>query len=88
MEIEDNIELEVKENAEAEENAQSETTGLPPLDPTIAQQVLSLLNVLVGLGSVPTISIGQDLVPHPVTATSSYLGRTLGDDVLFCPPTH
>uniref|UniRef100_M1DWC7 Uncharacterized protein n=1 Tax=Solanum tuberosum TaxID=4113 RepID=M1DWC7_SOLTU len=48
VKVEENVEVVDEENVGQEEEVHAETTGIPPLDPVLAQQIMSFLKGLVG----------------------------------------
>ncbi|KAH0672114.1 hypothetical protein KY284_023201 [Solanum tuberosum] len=57
---EENVDVEDFEDVEQEEEVQAGTTCVPPLDPVLAQQIMSFLKGLVGPGVVHSVQATQD----------------------------
>lgn len=67
------------------EDAQAGTVGLPYLDPTIAQKILTFLSRLVGYGDIPMVQDAQTRSSAPVASTIPKMGGVLGSDSFFRP---
>ncbi|WMV37214.1 hypothetical protein MTR67_030599 [Solanum verrucosum] len=76
-EIEENIEVENDEDVGQEEEVQAETIYIPPLDPMLAQQIMSFMKRLVGPGVHPTNQATQTPA-NPLFVTPRSLVDHLG----------
>lgn len=56
-------------------------TAIPPIDPMLAQLIMSFLMGLDGLGMIPT----QSPTKPPVARTAPKMGEVKGNDAFFCP---
>ncbi|WMV58961.1 hypothetical protein MTR67_052346 [Solanum verrucosum] len=77
---------EIEENVEEvgqEEEVQGETTGVPPIDPMVAQHIMSFLKGLVGLGVLPSVQAIQAPVNPPFVAITPKVGGNVGNDAFF-----
>lgn len=79
-EIEENVEV---ENEEKEKEVQTETTCIPPLDPVLAQQIISFLKGLVDPGVLPTIQATQAPANSLIAITVPKVGENVGTDAFF-----
>ncbi|WMV08779.1 hypothetical protein MTR67_002164 [Solanum verrucosum] len=82
-EVEENKEVENEENVGQEEEVQADTTGIPLLDPVLAQQIMSFLKGLVGPGVLPSIQATQAPANPIVAITAPKVGGTEGNDAFF-----
>ncbi|KAH0765510.1 hypothetical protein KY285_001381 [Solanum tuberosum] len=83
-EIEENVDVDVEDLGQKRE-VQAETTCDPPLDPVLAQQIMSFLKGLVGPGVLPSAQPTQAPTNSHVTSTSPKVGETGGNDAFFRP---
>ncbi|KAH0743175.1 hypothetical protein KY290_031168 [Solanum tuberosum] len=84
-EIEENVEVEDEENVGQEKEVQAETTGIPPLDPVLAQQIMLFLKGLVGPGVPPSVQVTQAPTNHSIAIIVPKVGGTVGNDAFFHP---
>ncbi|KAH0673662.1 hypothetical protein KY284_024749 [Solanum tuberosum] len=84
-EVEENIEVEDEANVGQEEEVQAETTCIPPLDPVLAQQIMSFLKGLVGPGVLPSVQVIQAPANSLVAIIVPKVGGTVGNDAFFRP---
>uniref|UniRef100_M1AL36 Retrotransposon protein, Ty3-gypsy subclass n=1 Tax=Solanum tuberosum TaxID=4113 RepID=M1AL36_SOLTU len=80
-EIEENIEVENMENVEEvgqEEKVQAETTGIPPIDPVVSQQIMLFLKGLASPGVVPSVQATQAPANTPIAITTTKVGGNVG----------
>ncbi|XP_049372615.1 uncharacterized protein LOC125837564 [Solanum verrucosum] len=82
-EIQENIEVENEEDIGQEEVVQAETTGIPHLDPVLAQQIMSFLKGLIGPGILPTIQATQTPANPPIAITAPKVDGTAGNGIFF-----
>uniref|UniRef100_M1DAK3 Uncharacterized protein n=1 Tax=Solanum tuberosum TaxID=4113 RepID=M1DAK3_SOLTU len=75
-EVDENVEVENEENVGQEEEVQAETICIPPLDPVLAQTIMSFLKGLVGPGVLPSIQATQAPANPPIAIT---VPRSFGD---------
>ncbi|XP_015159605.1 uncharacterized protein [Solanum tuberosum] len=71
----------VEENVEEvgqEEEVQAEATSIPPIDPVLARQIMSLLKGLAGPGVLPFVQATQAPANPPNASTAPKTGRTRG----------
>uniref|UniRef100_M1DIM5 Uncharacterized protein n=1 Tax=Solanum tuberosum TaxID=4113 RepID=M1DIM5_SOLTU len=84
-EVEENLKIEDEGDVEQEEDAPARNTGVPPLDPMLAQRIMYFLKGLVGLGVLPTVKTAQPSINLLVTATIPMADGALGTDAFFHP---
>ncbi|KAH0743076.1 hypothetical protein KY290_031069 [Solanum tuberosum] len=84
-EIEENVEVENIEEVGQKEEVQAKTTGVPPIDPVLAQQIMSFQKGLVGPGVLPYAQAIQAPSNHPIAITVPKVGVNIGNDVFFRP---
>uniref|UniRef100_M1DBS8 'chromo' domain containing protein n=1 Tax=Solanum tuberosum TaxID=4113 RepID=M1DBS8_SOLTU len=82
-EVEENVEVENEKNVGQEEEVQTETTCIPPLDPVLAQQIMSFLKGLVGPGLFPYVQATQAPANPLIAITVPKVGGTVGTNVFF-----
>ncbi|WMV38434.1 hypothetical protein MTR67_031819 [Solanum verrucosum] len=71
---------EIEENVGQEEEVHAETIGIRPLDPVLAQQIMSFLKGLVGPGVFPSVQETQAPANPFIAITIHKVGGTLGTD--------
>ncbi|KAH0644574.1 hypothetical protein KY284_032458 [Solanum tuberosum] len=82
---EDNVDVENIKDVGQEKEVQAETTDVPPLDPVLAQQIMSFLKGLVGPGVLPSVQAIQAPTNPLVVSTAPKVDRTGGNNVFFHP---
>uniref|UniRef100_M1DU98 'chromo' domain containing protein n=1 Tax=Solanum tuberosum TaxID=4113 RepID=M1DU98_SOLTU len=75
-EIEENVDVENVKEIGQEEEVQAGTTCVPPLDPVLAQQIMSFLKGLAGPGVLPSVQATQAPANRPVASTAPKMGGT------------
>ncbi|KAK4706576.1 hypothetical protein R3W88_033865 [Solanum pinnatisectum] len=81
----ENVDVENVEEVGQEEEVQAETTGVPPIDPVLAQQIMSFLKGLAGPKVLPSAQATQAPVNPPIAITTLKMGGNISTDDFFRP---
>ncbi|KAH0746358.1 hypothetical protein KY285_008015 [Solanum tuberosum] len=83
--VKENIEAENDKVIGQEKEVQAESRGIPPLDSVLAQQIMSFLKGLVGLGVLPSVQAIQAPANPPIAIIVPKVGGNVGNDAFFHP---
>ena len=67
------------------EEVHAETTGIPPLDAMLIQQIILYLKGLIGLGVLHSVQEIQDPSNSPIAITFPKFGGNASNDAFFRP---
>lgn len=85
-ELYENVDIEDMQNYEVvgqKGKLQTETIGVPPIDPVLAQQITSFFKGLVGPRELPSFQSNQDPANPPIAITTAKANGNVGKDAFF-----